>query len=64
MRLCATALMLAFAAQGADADLKGLYHNHQWFELRDALRTGQGTPLYRIAVAAAFNDSTRAEEEF
>jgi predicted aspartyl protease len=62
MRLCTAALMLAFAAQGAD--LKGLYDNHQWFELRDALRTDQGIPLYRIAVAAAFNDSTRAEEEF
>ena len=62
MRLCTAALMLAFAAQGAD--LKDLYDNHQWFELRDALRTEQGMPLYRIAVAAAFDDSTRAEEQF
>ncbi len=62
MHLCTAVLMLAFAAQGAD--LKLLYDNHQWFELRDALRTERGHPLYRIAVAAAFNDSTRAEEEF
>ena len=58
----AGALLLAVTAHAAD--LKSLYDAHQWFELREALRSDSGTPLYRIAVAAAFNDVRHAEEEF
>ena len=47
-----------------DAVLKAAFENRQWFDLRDAVIAGQTPPLYRAAVAAAFNDIGRAETEF
>jgi hypothetical protein len=58
----AAVLVFVFAARGSD--LKTLYDGHQWFELRQALRTDKGTWLYRIAVAVAFNDVQHADNEF
>jgi hypothetical protein len=65
MLRAASVLAFAFAAHSAyAADLKALYDAHQWFELRDALRTDPGIPLYRIAAAAAFNHVRQADDEF
>lgn len=41
---------------------KLLYDQHRWFELRDAIRGRPASPLYEGAVAAAFNDRGKAEE--
>ena len=49
--VCTAVLTLAFAAYGGDPELKVLYDTHERFALRDALRTRQGIPLHRIAVA-------------
>ena len=41
---------------------KVLYDQHRWFELRDAIQEQPVSPLYKGAVAAAFNDRKNAEE--
>lgn len=43
------------------ADLKILYDEHRYVELRNALRKGQGPALYSGVLAAAFNQSSEAE---
>jgi predicted aspartyl protease len=53
-----------FGAQEDDANLKSLYNNHRWFELRDSMRKGKTTAFYQGAVACAFNDMRRCEKKF
>lgn len=55
------ALSPACAPPADGVDLATLYKSHRWFDLRDALRRGEGASLYRGAVAAAFNDIHEAE---
>lgn len=57
-------LLLVAAALAEDAAppaLKALYDQHQWFALRDALQEKTAPPLYKGAVAAAFNQNKEAE---
>ena len=42
-------------------ELKALYNQHEWFALRDALQGKAVAPLYKGAVAAAFNQNKEAE---
>jgi hypothetical protein len=63
--LSLTALSLSNCAAIAahTPDLKSLYEQHQWFELREALALGTQAPdLYMGAAAAAFNDLSQAEK--
>jgi predicted aspartyl protease len=55
---------LCFGAQEDDANLKSLYDNHRWFELRDSIRKGSASPFYEGAIACAFNDVRRCEKKF
>jgi hypothetical protein len=41
--------------------LRPLYDQHRWFELRDAVKGQEVAPLYKGAVASAFNDTNTAE---
>src|SRR5262249_52355349 len=52
------------SAQKDDGQLKSLYDNHRWFELRDAFRKGSTSAFYKGAVACAFNDVRRCEKRF
>jgi hypothetical protein len=54
-------ISLCFGAQKNDTNLKSLYDSHRWFELRDAVRTGNARAFYQGAVACAFNDERRCE---
>jgi hypothetical protein len=47
----------------AQQPLQQLYEKQQWFELRDSLRGQEAPPLYRAAVASAFNRTEEAERE-
>jgi hypothetical protein len=50
------------AGRASDA-LADLYANHQWFELRDAVRGAAYAPaLYRVAVACEFHTTTCEQE--
>jgi hypothetical protein len=50
-----------WATAGGVSGLKPLYDQHRWFELRDAIKDQEAPPLYKGAVASAFNDTKRAE---
>jgi predicted Zn-dependent protease len=52
--------MVALGDDGRSPKL--LYDQHRWFELRDAIKGRPVSPLYKGAVAAAFNDRKNAEE--
>lgn len=57
--------LLVFAslsASSAEPDLKALYNQHRWFELREAIKGRHVPPLYKGAVASAFDDTTSAEK--
>ena len=41
---------------------KLLYDQHRWFELRDAIKGRPASPLYEGAIAAAFSERGKAEE--
>src|SRR5579864_7357290 len=59
------AFVVLIARCGIAADepsLKSLYEQHRWFELRHALTTRAAPPLYKGAVAAAFNDRKNEEK--
>lgn len=43
-------------------DLRAIYDAHDWFKLRDAIAGKEALPLYRGAVAAAFDQQSEAEE--
>ena len=55
---------LCFGAQVDDANLKSLYDNHRWFELRDSITKVNASAFYQGAIACAFNDVRRCEKEF
>lgn len=50
------------SAGDQDQTLKSLYDAQEWFRLRDAAQKSGSSNFYRGAVAAAFNDLTRAEK--
>lgn len=52
------------AANQRDPDLKALYEARQWFQLRQAVEATRAPAFYRVVVACAFNDVTRAEKHF
>jgi hypothetical protein len=60
--LAATALSAPAAQVADESHLRQLFEQHRWFDLRDAV-TGRAIvrPLYRGAVAAAFNRTEDAE---
>ncbi len=53
-------LAAAAAASAARPDIKALYEQHRWAELREAV-SGTAPLFYRGAVANAFNESRNAE---
>jgi clan AA aspartic protease (TIGR02281 family) len=56
-------LLIAVLANAQAGDtLQSLYNQHRYFELRDAIKGRNAPPLYVGAVAAAFNDTKRAEK--
>ena len=55
---------LCLGARKDDTYLKSLYDSHQWFELRDSVRTGGASAFYQGAVACAFNDVRGCERRF
>ena len=59
-RLCLLLLTAELAA--AEVSLQSLYDNHRWFDLREATLGKNVHPLYRGAVASAFNDCKQAEK--
>lgn len=59
---CFFVVPLRVSAQNNSANLKSLYDNHQWFELRDAIATRRNVPLfYQGMVACAFNKIPECE---
>jgi len=60
---CVVLASLCLWAQD-DANLKSIYDNHRWFELRDSIKKGSGSPFYQGAVACSFNDVHRCEKRF
>ena len=55
---------LCFGAEKDDPNLKSLYDNHRWFDLRDSLKKGSASAFYQGAIACAFNDVSRCEKKF
>ena len=53
--------MMLVAALAGGADLPGLYHAHQWSELREAVRSQKAPAVYRGIVDAVYGDDRRAE---
>jgi tetratricopeptide (TPR) repeat protein len=62
--LAGVLVFLAIATAGDKPTLKQLYDQHRWFELRDAIQDHDAPPLYRGAVASAFNHAEEAEKYF
>jgi tetratricopeptide (TPR) repeat protein len=62
--LAGVLFFLAIATTGDKPTLKQLYDQHRWFELRDAIWDHDAPPLYRGAVASAFNNAKDAEKYF
>jgi hypothetical protein len=60
-RLCLVFIAALFAAASEDVSLQACYDGHRWFDLREAIRGKEVHPMYRGAVAAAFNDRRGAE---
>src|SRR5437879_4377134 len=55
-------LFLRGLAPASDVpNLKALYEQHRWFDLRDAIKHQPAPALYKGAVDAAFNDGKTAE---
>src|SRR5215469_12358115 len=61
---CALLASFGFAASNDAVNLKSLFDNHRWFELRDSVRKGGASAFYQGAVACAFNDVRRCEKSF
>lgn len=55
-------LLGGLAVFAQENSLKTLYEQHRWFELRDAIAHQDAPPLYKGAVASAFNDRNTAEQ--
>jgi predicted aspartyl protease len=54
---------LCFGAQEEDTNLKSLYDNHRWFDLRESIRQGHASAFYQGVVACAFDDMRRCEKK-
>jgi predicted aspartyl protease len=52
------------AQSNAEVQLRHLYDEHRWFELRDRVEVPTAPPFYRCAVASAFNRVDEAERCF
>src|SRR5690348_13044132 len=60
--LCLPLLLTGWAA-GQMPDLKHLYDQHRWAELREQFKHVEAAPpLYLGAIASAWNDTTNAEK--
>jgi predicted aspartyl protease len=57
-------LFLAGTAMASQASptFKQLYDQHRWFDLREAIKGRKAPPLYKGAVASAFNHTKAAEK--
>lgn len=56
-------MIFAHCAAGAPrTDLKFLYDQHRWFDLRAAINGQPASLLYKGSVALAFNDTLKAEQ--
>jgi hypothetical protein len=55
---------LCSSARGEGANLKSLYEEHRWFELRDFVEKHGASAFYQGAVKCAFNDLGRCETDF
>jgi tetratricopeptide (TPR) repeat protein len=62
--LAGVLVFLAIVTAGDKPTLKQLCDQHRWFELRDAIQDHDAPPLYRGAVASAFNHAKEAEKYF
>ncbi|MCU1238553.1 MAG: hypothetical protein JWP63_6520 [Candidatus Solibacter sp.] len=51
-------------ADRGDGTVRPMLEAHRWFDLRDAVITGESPAIYRGFVATAFNHDARAEREF
>lgn len=49
------------AGDSSSSDLRAIYDAHDWFKLREAIAGKDVPPLYKGAVAAAFDQTTDAE---
>ncbi len=57
--------LAAFSSNAQSTDLKELYGQHRWFELREAIRNDRhASPVFLGAIAAAFNDDPEAQKKF
>ena len=64
VQVCALSLAfvsVTWAQTPAVVSLQDLYERRSWFELRDAIDGASALPLYRGAVASAFNHVAEAE---
>src|SRR5205814_6900278 len=60
--LATLVLFLSGQAPASDVpNLKTLYEQHRWFDLRDAIKLQPAPAFYKGAVAAAFKDGKTAE---
>jgi len=65
MRLLAGLILFGVCASTADdAPLQAVFEAHRWFDLRDAVVSGNAPPVYRLLTAAAFNDLRGVESEW
>lgn len=55
-------LPASFAADDNQPNLKSLYENHRWFELRDSVAKGGAAAFYQGTVACVFNDLHKCEK--
>jgi hypothetical protein len=69
MRILVACLVLltltptCLAAGDDSPDLKSIYANRRWFELRDSVAKGAAPVFYQGAVACSFNDLHRCEKK-
>src|ERR1700676_1283879 len=69
MRVLVSCLVLVtltptcLAAGDDRPDLKSIYANRRWFELRDSVAKGAAPLFYQGAVACSFNDLRRCEKK-
>jgi hypothetical protein len=69
MRILVACLVLltltptCLAAGDDSPDLKSIYANRRWFELRDSVAKGAAPVFYQGAVACSFNDLRRCEKK-
>ena len=60
--LIAALILTSLSTSGEAPAPKELYRQHRWFDLQEAIKGSEAPPLYRGALASAFNDVTGAEK--